>query len=139
MNIPERTIIVEAFWTEFASRPFELVEGKVIEASPSGGLHGAVTRRVGMLLGGFVDEHELGEVFGAETGFHLTDDTIRAADSAFVHQQRWAVEKIRTISVPIHVFVAYVETMFSERCKLRILCIWFDCGCVYTELRTKYF
>jgi Uma2 family endonuclease len=42
-----------------------------------------------MILGAFVDEHHLGEVFGAETGFLLTDDTLRGADCAFVSQAKW--------------------------------------------------
>ena len=61
--------------------------------SPTGGIHGSVTRRVGALLGAFVDEHGLGEVFGAETGFRLAEHTLLGADAAFLAQEKWlAVE-----------------------------------------------
>jgi Uma2 family endonuclease len=89
LNISEQTITIDEFWSLFAGQSFELIGGRVVEMSPSGGLHGAVTRRVAMLLGAYVDEHGLGEVFGAETGFQLTDDMLRGADCAFVSQKKW--------------------------------------------------
>ncbi len=54
--------------------------------SPAGGRHGRVAMNCGRLLANHVDEHRLGVVYAAETGFVLArdPDTVRAPDVAFV-------------------------------------------------------
>jgi Uma2 family endonuclease len=68
----------------------ELVRGELREMPPSGRTHGKVTMRFSWPLGQFVDEHSLGEVYAAETGFVLTrdPDTVRAPDASFVMRER---------------------------------------------------
>ena len=58
--------------------------------SPAGGRHGKVALRLGALLLDYVQQHGLGDVFAAETGFLLTrdPDTVRAPDVAFVSRER---------------------------------------------------
>lgn len=58
--------------------------------SPAGAAHGWVVARITLHLGVFVEEHHLGYVLGAETGFVLerNPDTVRAADVAFVRRDR---------------------------------------------------
>ena len=57
--------------------------------SPAGGQHGRVAMRLGSMLEQHVRQHELGEVFAAETGFLLSTnpDTVRAPDAAFVRAE----------------------------------------------------
>jgi len=64
----------------------ELVDGVLVVREPAGFLHGKVAARLAYALGPFVEEHELGVVLAAETGFTLRRrlDTVRAADVAFV-------------------------------------------------------
>lgn len=71
---------------------YELVCGELSAMSPHGGHHGRVAMKIGRLLGNFVEEHELGEVFAAETGFLLATnpDTVRAPDAAFLRADRFA-------------------------------------------------
>ncbi len=54
--------------------------------SPAGGEHGAVVMNVSIPVGHFVKSHQLGTVFGAETGFVIerNPDTVRAPDLAFI-------------------------------------------------------
>ena len=54
--------------------------------SPSGWKHGKFVGRIHTRLGHFVEQHALGTVFGAETGFLISrdPDTVRAPDIAFV-------------------------------------------------------
>ena len=68
----------------------ELVNGELHEMPPSGRTHGRVAMKFSWPLGQFVDEHGLGEVYAAETGFLLArgPDTVRAPDVAFVSQSR---------------------------------------------------
>jgi Uma2 family endonuclease len=75
---------------------YELVEGRLLVMTPAGGLHGAVGMRLGTAVSVFVDEHHLGVVVSADTGFVLrTDpDTVRAPDFAFVSRARIPVDGI---------------------------------------------
>ena len=58
--------------------------------APAGGRHGSVAMRLGVLLGSYVLDHDLGETFAAETGFVLgaRQDTVLAPDAAFVSAER---------------------------------------------------
>ncbi|MBA2244708.1 MAG: Uma2 family endonuclease, partial [Gemmatimonadetes bacterium] len=58
----------------------ELVRGELRTMPPAGRRHGKVAMRIGVRLGNFVEEHGLGEVYAAETGFKLESDpdTVRA-------------------------------------------------------------
>jgi Uma2 family endonuclease len=68
----------------------ELVRGELIMMSPAGANHGLIASRIDRRLGTFVEQHRLGEAFGAETGFLLSrnPDTVRAPDVAFVKKDR---------------------------------------------------
>ena len=68
----------------------ELVEGELRMMLPAGGRHGRVAMNCGRLLANHVDEHMLGVVYAAETGFVLArdPDTVRAPDVAFVSADR---------------------------------------------------
>lgn len=71
-------------------RRFELVRGELREMAPAGNEHGRVTVRVTWRLAQFVEQHGLGVVFAAGTGFRIASDpdTVRAPDVAFVAQRR---------------------------------------------------
>jgi Uma2 family endonuclease len=88
MGVQEKLLTVEEFWEQYAGKPYELVEGVVVAVAPAGGTHGATIGRPTTQLGTFVHLHELGEVFGAETGFQLGPKIMRGADAAFVRQEK---------------------------------------------------
>lgn len=71
---------------------FELVEGRLVKMSPTGGAHGRRTYDLGAALGAYAAQHGLGVVLGAETGFNLTRpgerrETVLAPDVAFVRAE----------------------------------------------------
>lgn len=80
---PERLLTVDEFWKVYADKPYELVDGEVIEVSPAGG----EAPEVNLLLGGkvatYVTLKKLGKVTGAEGGYWITPTTLRAPDIAF--------------------------------------------------------
>jgi Uma2 family endonuclease len=69
---------------------YELVEGELRQMSPAGHNHGKIAARLGAELFRHVEEHDLGEVYAAETGFKLKSDPdyVRAPDAAFVRRER---------------------------------------------------
>ena len=68
----------------------ELIRGSLIMMSPSGFRHGRIAGAICALLRVFVQEHRLGVVTGAETGFQIAHDpdTVRAPDVGFVRGER---------------------------------------------------
>ncbi len=68
----------------------ELLKGEIVFMSPSGSYHAIVAAAIGSFLYDFVQERNLGWVFGAEGGFilHSDPDTVRAPDAAFVSADR---------------------------------------------------
>ena len=70
----------------------ELVDGVLVPTSPSAGSHGSIAMRLAIVLGPFVLEHALGELFDSSTGFVLrrNPDLVRSPDVAFVAASRLA-------------------------------------------------
>jgi Uma2 family endonuclease len=70
----------------------ELVRGRLVEMAPASWKHGQVSVRAAMIMGRFVDEHQLGVVVAAETGFILArdPDVVRAPDAAYISTARVA-------------------------------------------------
>ncbi len=82
------------FEARFADRETraELLRGEVITMSPTTPLHGIYTMRVSLPIAQFVEDHGLGVVFGAETGFVLQHadgaESVLAPDMAFLAAER---------------------------------------------------
>lgn len=75
---------------------YDLIRGELRKMSPPGSEHGSVIARLTVALGHYVEAHDLGEAFGAETGFKLASnpDTVLAPDLAFVVNDRIPAEGI---------------------------------------------
>ena len=73
---------------------FELIRGELKVMSLAKPLHGAICSRLNINIGVFVEERDLGETFGAETGFLVErdPDSVLGADVAFVSHARLAAE-----------------------------------------------
>lgn len=90
MIASDHTLTLDDFWEIYSGQRYELVNGKAVEMSPTGYLHGSIARRVSAILGAHVDNKQLGDVVGAETGFMLSDNTMRGADAAFISKHKLA-------------------------------------------------
>jgi Uma2 family endonuclease len=68
----------------------ELIYGELVMMSPAGFAHGEIASRIGRFLAEFVDEHDLGVVLAAETGYLIetNPDLVRAPDASFVRNER---------------------------------------------------
>jgi Uma2 family endonuclease len=69
---------------------YELIDGALREAVPCFDEPSRIAYRIGSPLFMFVEEHELGEVFGADGGFRLPGarETVVAPDVAFLRIER---------------------------------------------------
>lgn len=74
----------------FPNKRTELIRGVLVVREPAGGRHGRVAAALARLIGTYVHDHDLGVVYGAETGFTLrrAPDTVRAPDVAFIQRGR---------------------------------------------------
>jgi Uma2 family endonuclease len=96
----ERTYSAADLWAmshdlAYADLRLELSEGKLITTSPASYQHGKLASKLDRAIGIFVEEHDLGDVTGAETGYILYKnpdpegkDTVRAPDVGFVSKAR---------------------------------------------------
>jgi Uma2 family endonuclease len=68
----------------------ELIYGELVMMSPAGFEHGELALRIGWLLANFVENHPLGVILAAETGYLLQSkpDLVRAPDVSFVRNAR---------------------------------------------------
>ena len=68
----------------------ELIRGHLVVREPPSTYHGCIASNLNLVVAMHVRAHDLGAVFGQDTGFKITSDpdTVRAADLAFVARQR---------------------------------------------------
>ncbi len=92
---------------EFMSLPddghgYELVRGRLQRMSPTGGEHGQIASALTIYLGSYVWEHDLGDVFAAETAFVLDPVTrdVRGPDVGFVVRARLDEVSARAVPFP---------------------------------------
>jgi Uma2 family endonuclease len=83
-----KPITADELWAMGNIGRCELIYGELIMMSPAGAEHGAVIVRITSRLADFVEAHDLGTVFGAETGFKLASNLVRAPDVSFVRKER---------------------------------------------------
>jgi Uma2 family endonuclease len=69
----------------------ELVRGELRTMSPAGSEHSRIASRIAGSWHIYLADNDLGEVFGADCGFVLSNDpdTVREPDAAFVSRERF--------------------------------------------------
>jgi Uma2 family endonuclease len=112
---------------------YELVEGRLVRMSPTGGKHGLVVMTLLATVHGFVEEQRLGEVFPAETGFWISPegrpDTVLAPDLAFVREAREADAETEGYPRLAPDLVAEVASPSQGRAEMRAKAQrWLDAG-----------
>jgi Uma2 family endonuclease len=72
--------------------PCELVEGRIVPMSPTGGEHGRIEGSFYRAIDAFAKPRRLGKVLVGEVGIFTrrNPDTVRGADVAFVSNERYA-------------------------------------------------
>lgn len=75
---------------DLPNKSTELVRGHLVVREPPGTHHGQVSARLTYLISHHAYQHDLGVVFGQDTGFHITSnpDSVRAPDLAFLRRER---------------------------------------------------
>lgn len=68
----------------------ELIDGRIVRMSPTGGEHGIVETKLGRHLDTFVEAQKLGRVMVGEVGIYIrrNPDRVRGADVAFISNER---------------------------------------------------
>ncbi len=89
----QRAMTVEEFEriAPLLDSPSELVDGTLHLMSPTNYRHGLLSGKIAHLLNAYLDAHpDVGEVVGAETGFHIADPRhpVQAPDAGFIRVDR---------------------------------------------------
>src|SRR5712692_517524 len=79
---------VEKLQAVYPDYRIELREGKLIVMSPSDSTSGEIGARFIRLVGTWLDDHNVGRVLDASTGFRLPNGDLRSPDVAFVSRER---------------------------------------------------
>ena len=117
---------------------YELVEGELQMMSPASPNQGRYASRITVALGGYVESHQLGEVYVAEPGFALKPDpkgTVRAPDVAFVTKERippaaessgfWALAPDLAVEIISPSETAYsIDTKVEEYLRAGVRLVW---------------
>ena len=71
--------------------PCELIDGRIVPMSPTGGRHGLIELHLGAALSLFVQQHRLGWVMTGEVGIYTrrNPDRVWGADVVFLSRERW--------------------------------------------------
>jgi Uma2 family endonuclease len=71
--------------------PCELIDGRIVPLSPTGGRHGIIESRLASTLSFFVQQHNLGWVLTGEVGIYIrhNPDRVRGADIVLLSRERW--------------------------------------------------
>jgi Uma2 family endonuclease len=79
-------------------KSYELIEGELVEMSPTSGVHGAIEFNIALLIGQYVRQHRLGQIVVGEAGFYVRGDehTVRGADVAFISAAKVPPEGLPT-------------------------------------------
>lgn len=90
-DVPERMTADELLALGDAGWRHELIEGRLVRMPPTGGGHGRASVKLSRALDAFVEQHSLGCVTGAETGFVISPpgepETVLAPDVAYVRAE----------------------------------------------------
>jgi Uma2 family endonuclease len=72
--------------------PCELIDGRIVPMSPTGGRHGFIELRLAAALSLFAQQRNLGRVMTGEVGIYTrhNPDRVRGADIAFLSRERWS-------------------------------------------------
>ncbi len=70
----------------------EIVNGRLVQMSPTGNEHGAIELNIGAQLLAYAETHQFGKVRSGEVGIYIrrNPDTIRAADVLYISNERYA-------------------------------------------------
>ena len=91
MSQATRLVTADEFehFSEDEAYRVELVRGRLVRMSAVSLLHARIVPRLIRVLGDYLDDHPVGEIF-ADCGFKLESDpdTVRGPDIAFIRQER---------------------------------------------------
>ena len=92
---------------------YELIRGELRRMPPAGGEHGSIGMEWGRRIANHVVDHNLGETYGADTGFTIASDPdiVLAPDIAFIRTERLPPkeERVKYLAVPPDLAVEVVS------------------------------
>ena len=100
--VATRPLTIAEFEAEVREGFWELIDGRAVEMTPSGGLSSMIAFRISGELYTYLREHPIGHAFSADAGFVLFPNhaTVRSPDAAFIRHSRLPEVPATFIPVP---------------------------------------
>lgn len=93
MVVEQKLISAADLWElshspEYTDQRIELVNGEIIAMPLNGGQHGVIALELCVLLGNFIDKHDLGYSIAGGTGYQVSEWTVRVPDFGYIRRDR---------------------------------------------------
>jgi len=116
MSIAKRLVTAVEFAEMVDDRRTELVRGRIIELTPPKPKHGRIVFAIARIVGGFIEDHDLGRWFGESGVITERDpDSVRAPDAAFISYARLPREADDAQYSPVSPDLAFEVISPSDR------------------------
>jgi len=128
----DRTYTADEFYDLVAEREddrrFELIEGYVVEMAPPRSINSYIAMLIGIHLGTYVLENDLGYVFGADGGYILRPGDVRVPYASFVIKERITGQMPKWIEGAPDLAIEVISPSESSTVISRKTHLYFDSG-----------
>src|SRR4051812_4806948 len=87
MKLERRATVEDLISISKDGRKYELVDGEIL-VSPGGFRHSRVGTNIVLILGRFLEQHPIAEVFGSDLGILLASGNLRSPDVTIVRKEK---------------------------------------------------
>lgn len=131
----EKLITGEEFFAMGDIGPCELVNGRIVSMSMTGGEHGLIESEIIFHLKSFVRQQQNGWVLGGEAGVYIrrNPDTVRGMDAAFISKARHPARPLGFLEVAPELIIEIVspndrwkeiQNKLKEYFAIGVDCVW---------------
>ena len=120
-NVTEKKYTYADYLLIEDEKRYEIYEGELIMVPAPATKHQKISWKIEFIMGGFVEENKLGDIFHAPTDVVLAEDVIVQPDILFISKERGDIIKPQAVMAPpdLVVEIASPSTTYYDTVKKR--------------------